>query len=379
MMKRAIPVLCLVLAACATPTAQRPAVGNQAADEETRTQLAMVFDRQMEMNEQLWRVSYRLSAAAAELCGSHVTGSSGITVRTAAGFGEKLRPAAHIRYPALGDAPTVVYVAAGSGAEAAGLQTNDVITAVNGQPVPPSGKSLELYAKLVHAAGSGGPMLFSVQRSGEVRDVTVEPQPVCNYPVVIVDKPQVNAYADGKGIYVYRGMMDFVRSDGELALVIGHEMAHDFRGHLQAKRKNAIVGQAVGAVFDVLLAAGTGVVGTTFSNMGGNLTAGAYSQDFEAEADYVGLYVIARAGYPIDEAANFWRRMAISSPGSITMTSDHPATPERFVALQAAVKEINVKVAQGQPLVPNEVASTAVATGSPASQEAAASTLAPRP
>jgi len=61
---------------------------------------------------------------------------------------------------------------------------------------------------------------------------------------------------------------------------------------------------------------------------------------------------MARAGYRIDDAANFWRRMAISSPGSITMTSDHPATPERFVALQSAVMEIRAKAAQGAPLLP---------------------------
>ena len=376
-MKRAIPVLTLLLAACATPTAQRPAIESQAADEETRTQLAMVFDRQMEMNEQLWRVSYRLSVAAAELCGSHVAGSPGLFVGTTASFGEKLRPAARARYPALGEMPTILHVAAGSGAEAAGLKDNDVITAVNGQAIAPSVKSSALYAELVRA-GSGGPIIFTVQRSGEAREVTVAPQRVCNYPIAIVDKPQVNAYADGKGIYVYRGMMDFVHSDEELALVIAHEMAHDFRGHLEAKRQNAFVGKAVGAVFDVLLAVGTGVTGTTFSSMGGNLTAGAYSQEFEAEADYVGLYVMARAGYRIDDAANFWRRMAISSPGSITMTSDHPATPERFVALQAAVKEINIKTAQGQPLLPNEVVSSAVATSSPPSP-GAAQTLAPRP
>ena len=377
-MKRGLPALTLMLAACATPTAQRPAIESQATDEETRTQLAMVFDRQMEMNGQLWRVSYRLSAAAAELCGAHVTGSAGIFVATIKSFGEKLRPAALARYPALGEVPTIVYVAAGSGAEAAGLQNNDVITAVDGQAIPPSAKSSAFYTKLVRAA-SDRPIVLSVQRSGEAREVTVEPHRVCDYPVAIVDKPQINAYADGKGIYVYRGMMDFVHSDEDLALVLGHEMAHDFRGHLEAKRKNAMVGKAVGMVFDVLLAAGTGVAGTTFSNMGGNLTAGAYSQEFEAEADYVGLYVLARAGYRIDDAANFWRRMAISSPGSITMTSDHPATPERFVALQAAVKEIGAKAAQGQPLVPNEVASPAAATSSPASQAAAAPALVPRP
>lgn len=84
---------------------------------------------------------------------------------------------------------------------------------------------------------------------------------------------------------------------------------------------------------------------------------------------------MARAGYRIDDAANFWRRMAISSPGSVTMTSDHPATPERFVALQAAVKEIGAKTAQGEPLVPNEMASAASA----ATSGAASTSLSPRP
>ena len=378
-MKCIIPFLVLIVASCAAPTAQRPTVANQATDEEKRIQLAMALSRQMEMNEQLWRVSYRLSAAAAELCGNHVIRSSGMFLRTATSFGEQLRPAALARYPALGDAPTVVYVAPGSGAEAAGIQNNDVIVAINGAPIQAAGKPLDVYAKLLRAAPEA-PVVFAVQRAGEVRDVTVEAQRVCNYPVVIVDKPQVNAYADGKGIYVHRGMMDFVHSDEELALVVGHEMAHDFRGHLKAMKQNAMVGTAVGAMFDVLLAAGTGIAGSTFSNMGGRAAAGAYSQEFEAEADYVGLYVMARAGYGIDDAANFWRRMAISSPGSITMTTDHPATPERFVALQAAVKEIHDKATLGQALVPNEQSSavaTAAASSEPSARQPQA--LAPRP
>ncbi len=95
--------------------------------------------------------------------------------------------------------------------------------------------------------------------------------------------------------------------------------------------------------------------------MGGRLTAGAYSQDFEAEADYVGLYVMARAGYDFHDAVTVWRRMAVNSPGAITMASDHPATSERFVALQAAIQEIDAKVAQGQKLLPNEQGSATTA------------------
>ncbi len=271
-MKRAVPVLLLVLAACATPATQRPAVSSQATDEEARTQLAMAFNRRMDMLDQLWRVNYRLGAAASDLCGDHVARASGVLVRVAASFEEQSRPAALARYPALGDAPTVVSIAPGSAAEAAGLARNDVITTVNGEPIATTGKPLEAYAALFRKAPDG-PLRLVVQRAGETRDVTLDPQRICDYPAIIVNKPEVNAATDGKSIQVYRGMMDFVRSDDELALVLGHEMAHDLRGHLAAQRKNAAVGTVVGAVFDVLLGAATGVVGNTFSNMGGRLTA----------------------------------------------------------------------------------------------------------
>jgi len=103
-------------------------------------------------------------------------------VRAASSFDEKLRPAALARYPTLGDAPTVVYVAPGSGAAAAGIQRNDVVTAVNGEPIPPGGKPLDVYARFVRG-GDSEPLVFSVQRAGEARDVTVAPQRVCSYPV----------------------------------------------------------------------------------------------------------------------------------------------------------------------------------------------------
>jgi beta-barrel assembly-enhancing protease len=349
-MKRAVPVLLLVLAACATPETQRPAVPSQATDEEARIQLALALNRRMDTRDQLWRVNYRLGAAAADLCGDHVVRVTGMLVQTIAAYGEQYRAAALARYPSLGAAPSVSNVAPGSAAEAAGLKTNDVITAINGEPIPAGDKPLDGYHALLRKA-SNGPVRFTIERGSTASEVTVEPRPYCNYRAYLVaDKSEVNASTDGNVIQVYRGMMDFVRSDDELALVLGHEMAHDVGGHLAAKRKNAVVG----AVFDVSLGATTGMVGNTFSNMGGRLSAGAYSQEFEAEADYVGLYIMARAGYDFHDAVNFWRRMAVNSPGAITMASDHPTTSERFVALQAAIKEIDAKLAQGQPLLPNE-------------------------
>lgn len=82
--------------------------------------------------------------------------------------------------------------------------------------------------------------------------------------------------------------------------------------------------------------------------------ASAYSQEFEAEADYVGLYLMANAGLPISDAPSFWRRMAAANPKSIKAnhSSSHPSTSYRMVALEEAVREIQGKIDSGESLTP---------------------------
>jgi hypothetical protein len=66
----------------------------------------------------------------------------------------------------------------------------------------------------------------------------------------------------------------------------------------------------------------------------------------------VGLYYVARAGYDIEHAADFWRRMAVNEPKAMQGGLTHPSAPARFVALEAARDEIKAKIAAGKPLVP---------------------------
>ena len=51
----------------------------------------------------------------------------------------------------------------------------------------------------------------------------------------------VNAFADGKKIIMTQGIVDYAKDDNELALVIAHELAHNDRGHLDAKKKNTLM------------------------------------------------------------------------------------------------------------------------------------------
>jgi hypothetical protein len=64
------------------------------------------------------------------------------------------------------------------------------------------------------------------------------------------------------------------------------------------------------------------------------------------------MYVLALNNRPLDNASDFWRRMAIESPGSITFARSHPTTAERYIRLEQAAAEISAKLASGRRLAP---------------------------
>lgn len=109
----------------------------------------------------------------------------------------------------------------------------------------------------------------------------------------------------------------------------------------------------LGAIFDVLLA----TQGINTQSLGAKTGAQAYSQEFEKEADYQGLYYVARAGYPVENAAMFWRRMGVEHPPSIqaSHSASHPSTPERFLGLTTNAEEIVRKRTAGLPLQPEKL------------------------
>ena len=180
---------------------------------------------------------------------------------------------------------------------------------------------------------------------------------VCDMPISIEENSTINAFADGSQIIVTTGMMRFV-DDDELALVIGHEMAHNILGHVTRSMANQMIGGFAGLLLDVAAAAAG--VNTQAAGMRAGMQAGqsVYSKDFELEADYLGVYYAARAGYDVTNAANLWRKMAQESQGQTNevaiYSSTHPGSAERFVKIEAAVQEVQEKLAQKEPLMPEE-------------------------
>lgn len=167
------------------------------------------------------------------------------------------------------------------------------------------------------------------------------------------DHKNLNAYANGTEIFVTPPMMRFANSEDKLGTVLSHEYAHNIMGHVDAKKRNAMAGFAVGTLADMLAASQGYNTGGALSNLGVDQGIRAFSPDFEREADYVGLYVMALAGYDIAEAPKLWRDMTAADPEGAFLTGSHPSNPERYILLDHTKNEIVGKVRTGQMLVPN--------------------------
>lgn len=334
------------LVGCAAPVTQRMKFDSVASEIEAKKQREIALQSLVESQQRLHDVAYPLLTKAESTCGSKTRYSLGIVVANNITWGEDFKEAATSSY-GLSDILKIKHVAPNSSAARAGITEGDIPVALNDWSIPVGKDAIKsTFDKLSEITKEGKPLSITLLRGADRMTLQVTPEKQCDYPVNLDSQDIINALADGKQILVTKGMMRFTKDDIELSLVVAHELAHNTMKHIDAKMTNT----AIGSILDIIAAA----YGVNTSNAFANAGAAAYSQDFEAEADYVGLYIMAIAGLPIENAPKFWRRMAAEHPGSIKTNhaATHPATSERFLTLEATVKEIHGKKANGSPLVP---------------------------
>jgi predicted Zn-dependent protease len=156
--------------------------------------------------------------------------------------------------------------------------------------------------------------------------------------VQLIESRQVNGIADGRNVGVTTGAMRFLESDSELAWVLAHEIAHNVLNHSQNARLRVMLRAFLGATGGASMAAPVLPP----------------RRSLEAQADYVGAYIMARAGYDVQAIKQFWRRMENLRSGENQPEMDvtHPTTAERLAALEMTLKEIKEKRDRGELLQP---------------------------
>lgn len=156
----------------------------------------------------------------------------------------------------------------------------------------------------------------------------------------LIQEDIVNAWCmPGGKIAFYTGILPVTENETAIAVIMGHEVAHALANHGQQRMSASILQQAGAVGLNVALQDDENIalynqaygIGT---NIGGMLP---FSRSHETEADRIGLYLTAIAGYNPDEGAELWRRMAQASGGQAPpeILSTHPANQTRIDNLTA--------------------------------------------
>ena len=159
------------------------------------------------------------------------------------------------------------------------------------------------------------------------------------WEVILVRTPTVNALCmPGGKIAVFTGIIDKLNlTDDEVAVVLGHEMAHALREHARARAAKVTLTNVGTMVVGLVIGGNVGEL----ARQGGGLLNLKFNRDDERDADLIGMEIAARAGYDPEAGITLWQKMAQVARGAPpTWLSTHPSSEDRVRRMKAAMKDV---------------------------------------
>lgn len=161
------------------------------------------------------------------------------------------------------------------------------------------------------------------------------------WEVNLIAAQDVNAFCmPGGKIAFFSGLVDQLKlTDDEIAIVMGHEIAHALREHGRARMAKGTLLQLGASLGSAIL--GLGDIGQVVVGQGAQLALLKFSRDDESEADIVGLDIVARAGYDPRAGITLWKKMEILNKGAPPQwLSTHPAGNNRIAQMQKRLPDV---------------------------------------
>jgi len=161
------------------------------------------------------------------------------------------------------------------------------------------------------------------------------------WEVNLIGSSQINAFCmPGGKIAFYSGILKTLKlTDDEVAMVMGHEIAHALREHARERMgKNAATGLGASLLSQML---GLGDIGQTVTQYGAQLLTLKFGREDESEADLVGMELAARAGFNPRAGISLWQKMGAANKGAPPeWLSTHPSGTARIVQMEANLPQV---------------------------------------
>jgi Zn-dependent protease with chaperone function len=161
------------------------------------------------------------------------------------------------------------------------------------------------------------------------------------WEVNVIGSPQVNAFCmPGGKIAFFLGIIEKLNlTDDEVAMVMGHEMAHALREHARARlAKTRLTGLGAQALITLL---GLGDLGQAGLSAGAQLLTLRFSRGDESEADLIGMELAARAGYDPRAGITLWQKMSAAAKRAPPQwLSTHPASARRVAEMKSQMDRV---------------------------------------
>jgi predicted Zn-dependent protease len=175
--------------------------------------------------------------------------------------------------------------------------------------------SFEETKKQVAISQNATAMALVLKVGQRIAAVAAADMPKAQWEFVVFESKEANAFClPGGKVGVYAGILPITTDEAGLAAVLGHEVAHAVARHGGERMSEALVVQAGGSVLGIGLAnsdprlqAAAQLAYGVGAKVGVELP---HSRAQESEADHIGLFYMARAGYEPEQAVKFWERFA---------------------------------------------------------------------
>ena len=164
----------------------------------------------------------------------------------------------------------------------------------------------------------------------------------------LVQNDAMNAFClPGGKVVVYTGILKAAKNNDQLATVMSHEVAHALARHGAERMTSAKLKQGVQVVGNIVLA-GTAPQYTNVFNQayGIGTQLGVmlpYGRLQESEADEIGIYLMAKAGFNPYEALNFWKNMSAGKKQTNEFFSTHPSSSTRIADIKNILNKMNTR------------------------------------